>query len=229
MLGLRRMTQSARTRIPGVWIFIAFISFVSGLVMPYLEGRSNSLWVVPPMLPASVVPLLALLVSLIALAWCWIRSLLAKRDSLAVSAMLSLAVVMFGISIILPDSYLFHRGFRHYAKTVLTADEWRSIARLAQERLGPEGRLPGPDKNLWDEKEHRALWSDLCAATQIQKLDPSLMIFVRPEETEVVWGGALEGHRGVIILTGKGGDEQRGRLSQTMFIADDITTFISAD
>lgn len=193
--------------------------------MPYLEGLSNSLWVVPPMLPASIVPFLALFVSSIALAWCCIRSLLTNRSLLAVSVMLALAVVMFGTSIILRQSYLFHRGFRNYAKTVLTADEWRSISRLAQERLGPEGKLPGPDKNLWDEKEDRALWSDLCAATQIRKLDPSLMICVRPEKTEVVWGGALTGHRGIIIFTGKDGAEQRGGLS----IADDITTFISAD
>ncbi len=216
-------------RIPAVWFILAFVSFASGLVIPYLEGRSNSLWVVPPMLPASALPFLLLFVSSVALAWCWIRSLLAKRDAVAVSVMLSLAVVLFGTSIHLRPSYLFHRGFRHYAKTVLTADEWRSISRLAQERLGPEGRLPGPDKSLWDEKEHRAFWSGLCGATQIQKLDPSLMIFVRPEETEVVWGGALAGYRGVIIFTGKSGDEQRGSLSQTMFIADDIATFVGAD
>ena len=223
------MTQCAKTRGPAIWVFIAFVSFVSALVIPYLEGRSNSLWVIPPMLPASALPFLTLFVSSVALAWCWIRSVLAKRDAVAVGVMLSLALVLFGTSILLRPSYLFHRGFHQYAKTILTAEEWRSISRVAQEHLGPEGRLPGPHKNLWDEKMHRASWSDLCAGTQIQKLDPSLMIFVRPEETEVVWGGALAGHRGVIIFTRKGGDDQRGRLSQTMFIADDIATFVSAD
>jgi hypothetical protein len=224
------MTQCAKTRMPAVWIFIALISFVSSLVIPYLEGRSNSLWVVPPMLPGGALPFLLLFVSSVALAWCWIRSVLAKRDAVAVGVMLLIAVVLFGTSIITLHSFnIFHRGFRRYAETVLTADEWRSISRVAQERLQPEGELPGPRKNLWDEKEHRALWSDLCGATQIQKLDPSLMIFVRPEETEVVWGGALTGHRGVIIFTGKGGNDQHGRLSQSMFITDDITTFISGD
>ena len=99
---------------------------------------------------------------------------------------------------------------------------------MAQERLGPEGQLPGPEKNLWEEKEHRALWSDICGGTKIQKLDPSLVIFVRPEETEVVWGGALVGHRGVVIFTRKGGDDHGAGLSRTIFIADDIATFVSA-
>jgi hypothetical protein len=55
------------------------------------------------------------------------------------------------------------------------------------------------------------------------------MIFVRPEETEVVWGGALAGHRGVIIFTNRRGKIQHGQLSQTIFIEDDIATFVSAD
>ena len=228
-LASEHMTQCAKTKIQSGWFLIAVISFVSALVLPYLEGRSNSLWMIPPMLPATVLPFLLLFVSSVALAWCWIRSILAKHDSFAVGVMLSLAVVLFVSSIILRPSYLFQRGFCHYAKTVLTADEWRSISRVAQGCLGPEGRLPGPDKNLFDEKEHRALWSNLCRSTQIQKLDPSLMIFVRPEETEIVWGGALAGHRGVIVFTSKSGNDHQGRLSQAMFIAHDIATIVSAD
>ena len=223
------MIQSAKTRIPSVWISIAFISFLSGLVIPYLEGRSNSFWVMPLMLPASLFPFVLLFVSSAALAWCWIRSVLAKRDVIAVGVMFSLSVVLFGTSIKLRPSYLFHCGFHHYAKTILTTDEWRSISRVAQERLGPEGKLPGPEKNLWDEKEHRALWSELCGATAIQKLDPSLMIFVHPEETEIVWGGALVGHRGVIVFTSTRGHDERGQTTQAKFIADDIATFVSAD
>ena len=222
------MIQSAKTQIPFIWISVAFISFLSGLLIPYLEGRSNSFWVMPLMLPASLFPFVLLFVSSVALAWCWIRSVLAKRDVIAVGVMFSLSVVLFATSIILRPSDLFHCGFRHYAKTILTADEWRSISQVAQERLGPEGQLPGPEKNLWEEKEHRALWSDICGGTKIQKLDPSLVIFVRPEETEIVWGGALVGHRGVVIFTRKGGDDHGAGLSHTIFIADDIATFVSA-
>jgi hypothetical protein len=181
------------------------------------------------MLPASLFPFVVLFVSSAALAWCWIRSVLAKRDVIAVGVMFSLSVVLFGTSIKLRPSYLFHCGFHHYAKTILTTDEWRRISRVAQERLGPEGKLPGPEKNLWDEKEHRASWSGLCDATAIQKLDPSLMIFVRPEETEIVWGGALVGHRGVIIFSNKRADEHQSQMPQAKFIADDIATFVSAD
>lgn len=223
------MTKFAEMKGRVIWTFVALVSFASGLLMPYFEGRSNSWWAIPPLLPADLLPLLLLFVACVILLSSCVRSVVSKRHTVVTAWMFFICLMLFVVRLAVRPADLFHRGFHHYAKTVLTADEWRSISRLAQERLGPEGRLPGPDKNLWDEKEHRALWSDLCGATQIQRLDPSLMIFVRPKETEVVWGGALAGHRGVIILTGKGGDEQRGRLSQTMFVADDITTFVSAD
>jgi len=202
-----------------IWTFIALVSFASGLVVPYVEGCSNSLW-----FPGDLLPLLLLFVSCIVLLSGWIRSIVSKRHVVATGLMLLISLLFFCASFMLRPADLFHLGFNHYAKTVLTSDEWRSISRFAQDHLKPEGQLPGPNKNLWNEKEHRALWSELTAATQIQKLDPSLMIFVRPGETEIVWGGALAGHRSIIIFTHKG--DQSPRVS---FIADDIATYISAD
>jgi hypothetical protein len=219
------MIQYAKARIPTVWFVLALISFVAGLAIRYWESRSNSIWMGPSGFPATLFPILLLLVSSIALGWCWLWSVLKKRDAGAVGGMFLLTIGLFVTSFALrPD------GFPQYVRTVLTGEEWRSLARLAQARLGPEGRLPGPDKNLWEEEKHRALWSEFCGATQIQKLDPSLMIFVRPDETEVVWGGALTGHRAVIIFNnGKKRDVPLGRHTTYTFIADDIMTVVGPD
>jgi hypothetical protein len=193
--------------------------------MQYWESRSNSIWMGPWGLPPVLFPLLLLLLSVVALGWCLLWSVLKDRDAGAVGGMFLLAVGMFVTSFVLhPD------GFPQYARTVLTAEEWRSIARLAQARLGPEGQLPGPNKNLWEEEKCRVLWSEFCGATQIQKLDPSLMIFVRPEETEIVWGGALAGHRAVVIFNdGKKRDVSPRRHTAYTFIADDIMTVVGPD
>ena len=176
-------------------------------------------------LPGGLFPLLLLLVSSIALGSCWLLAVLKKRAAGVAGGMFLVAAGLLITSFLLrPD------GFAQYAKTVLTAEEWRSIARLAQARLGPEGRLPGPEKNLWEEEKHRALWSEFCGATQIQKLDPALMIFVRPEETEVVWGGALAGHRAVIIFkNGKRSNVPLSRHTRSTLIAADIMTAVGPD
>jgi hypothetical protein len=223
------MSKLARLAWPIIWICISVASFISALVIPYMEGRSNEWWTVPPFLPVDIFPFIALFVCSIALLLFWIRSFSIKRDSASLGMMFLLGVLLLGINIVLRSPYLFQRGFSRYAETVMTADEWRNISRHAQERLQPEGQLPGPDKNLWDEKEHRALWTELCSATSIQKLDPSLMIFVRPEETVIEWGGALEGHRGVIIFTDKRENDHRSSFSQDTFIAHDIAVYISPD
>ncbi len=212
-----------------IWTIVALVSCASGVLLPYLEGRSNSWWVIPPLLPADLLPLLSLFVACVVVLSKCVRSVVTKCHVVATAWLLFICLTLFVVRLAIRPADIFHRGFHDYAGSVLTADEWRSISRVAQQRLLPEGQLPGPRKNLWNEKEHRVLWSDLCRTTPIQKLDASLMIVVRPEATEVVWGGALAGHRGVIIFTGKPADDRRGRLAATSFVADDIKTFVSTD
>jgi hypothetical protein len=223
------MTTFAEMKGRVLWTFGALLSFASGLLMPYCEGRSNSWWAIPPLPPADLLPVLVLFVACAVLLSSCVRSVLSRRRVVTTAWLFCICLTLLVVRLGVRPADLFHRGFHHYAKSVLTADEWRSISRVAQERLRPEGRLPGPRKNLWDEKEHRALWVDLCGTTQIQKLDPSLMILVRAQETEIVWGGALTGHRGVVIFTGSPAEDQRSRWSATLFITDDIATFVSAD
>jgi hypothetical protein len=218
-----------RTKTQTIWFFITLISFITRLLIPYLEGRSNSLWVIPPLLPVDLLPFLFLLLSCIVLLSLWVRSMLAKCPTVAATSMSLTSLLLLAASFTIRPAECFHCGFRDYVEGVLTIGEWRAIAQFAQAHLPPEGKLPGPRKNLWNENDHRALWSALAAATQIQKLDPSLVIFVIPERTELMWGSALVGHRGVVISSAKNETDQRGGLSRTMFVAEDIATFMSAD
>jgi hypothetical protein len=207
-----------------IWTLIALISFASYVVIPYWEGLSNSWWSLPPMLPADLLPFLLLFVAGLVLLRHWARALYFKRHVLAVTGMFFVSLLLFGLGFAVRPAALFQRGFSQYAKRVLTADEWRAISRLAQEQIQPGGSLPGPHKTLWEETEHRALWSRFTATTQIQKLDPTLVIWVSPESTNIEWGGALTGHRSVTVFTHKG-----GQLPDATFIAEDIATWVTAD
>ncbi len=231
----KRTSASRQFGIRIIWTVFAIISFISALVMPYCEGRTNSLWIVPPMFPSSILPWVWLRLSCIVLFVLCIRSLLARRQMMITSLMFLVSLILFGSWFKMRPAAIFQRGFNGYVKTALTAEEWRDIGRFARTNLLPEGTLPGPGKNsLWDEKEDRALWSALYASTQIGRLDPALTIYTNAGETEIEWGGTLEGHWGVIIFASKADAHQdpaapRGSYARTNFIEDDIATFISSD
>ena len=142
------MTKSAGMAGPVKWMIVAMISFSLRLAMPYLEGRTNSWWAIPPMLPADLLPPVLMFVSSIVLFSNWIRAAVAKRPALTAASLFFVSLLLLGFSFTVRTADIFHRGFLQYAKHVLTADEWRSISRFAQEHLQPEGRLPGPRKNL---------------------------------------------------------------------------------
>jgi hypothetical protein len=211
---------------PIIWVLISLASFILVPVMPYFEGRTNSVWVFPPLLPADILPPFFILVSAVALFFCWIRSIRTKHRSFEVALMFCASLVFFLGCFAVDRADLYGLGFHSYAKNILTADEWRSISRFAQAHLKTGEVLHGPSKNLWDEKNERALWTELAAATRVQKLPSSLVIFVHPDCTTVVWGGALTGHRGVIIATGDGAAFQHGKSPHTRFITEDIATSI---
>jgi len=56
-----------------------------------------------------------------------------------------------------------------------------------------------------DEDAYRTNWNALANSTPIGKLDSWMVIFNHADKVEIVWGGALAGHWGVIIQkTGSG-------------------------
>lgn len=138
-------------------MIVVIIAFGLRFSMPYLEGRTNSWWAIPPMLPADLLPLLLMFFSSFVLFLNWIGTLTGKRPALAAASLFFFSLLLLSVGFAVRTRDLFHRGFFQYANHVLTADEWRSISQFAQAHLQPEGQLPGPRKNLWEESEHRKL------------------------------------------------------------------------
>jgi hypothetical protein len=206
-----------------VWTLAAFLSFVAGVSMPYFEGRSNSIWAIPPMLPAGILPLLLHLIACIALLGRAVRSLRSKQHRLATFGLCFASIFLFVLFLKIPHRKLYQRGFSEYAKIAMTSDEWRNLSRFAQGRLKEGEPLWGPGKSLGTETD-KALWSEFVAATEIRKLPSSLMIFVTPDETTIEWGGALVGHRYVRIFT-----HPSEPLPELTYIADDIAVGLEED
>jgi hypothetical protein len=195
--------------------------------MPYCEGLKNSIWVVPPLLPAELVPLLLLFLNAVIFFFCMIHSLIKKHNVLAMTLMFLVSLLFFVGSFFIDHQRIYLYGFKNYAKDVLTTEEWRSISRFAQTHLKPGDYLRGPEKTVQDDGE-RKLWSQFTNQTQIQKLGPYVMISIPdPGRTEIEWGSALVGHRAVIICSNTNdisppNDVFRGPL----FFAPDIAVYI---
>jgi len=209
---------------PVLWAIVASFAFVTGELLPYVGGRIN-FW----LFPVDLVPPQLLLLCCAMLFALLVRSLVVKRDLKRSVQMVCVAVAFLIGRFAVRPADIFHRGFANYARNALTADEWRAIARLAQDKLGPSGWLPSPKKNLWEESEHRALWSEFTAKTKIQKLTPALVLSVQPGRTSVTWGSALVGHRSVTIYANGIRDVQSEDVANTIRIAGDIVTQISSD
>jgi hypothetical protein len=223
MIKLRKMGN------PMVCFLISLASLMAALVMPYCEGRSNSVWVIPPLLPAELLPFVLLFASCGALGFYWVRSLVARRHAFAVGLVFLASLLFFGVWFGIDRANLYQLGFRDYAKNALTPDEWRNISRYAQKNMVVGVPFSETSKYLWDQKSYDQFWSGLTNATPIRKLAPSFAIIVRPESTEIVWGGALTGHRGVTI-TANGNDGFKTRKPpRAMFIAPDIAVGLDSD
>ncbi|HEX3625575.1 MAG TPA: hypothetical protein VH280_09125 [Verrucomicrobiae bacterium] len=152
-------------------ISLSVLSFILAIVMPYCEGRTNSVWVVPPLLPADLVPYFLLFLSA-AILFCYtVGSLIGKRNIIATALMFLVSLLLFFGWSSINRQGLYLLGFRNYAKNILTVEEWRSISRFAQKSIEPGGRLWGPAKTRQNDSE-QILWSGFTNHTQIQKLGP---------------------------------------------------------
>ena len=179
------------------------------------------------MLPAYILPALLMFVSWIFFLLSWIPLIISKRHVAVTTLLFVGGLVFFSASIRMCHAYLYQRGFCHFAKTVLSADEWRSISRVAQEQIKPEGSLFGPGMNHWAARADRDVWSKIAASTKIGKLEPSLMIFVRANATDIIWGGELTGNRGVRIFTKKSDENVEGHQLREVFITEDIAVVVA--
>ncbi len=189
------------------------VSTSSTLYLHYADGRTNgaNMWgyffLLIAAISAALLTVLLLVVTLIV-------ALVKGRERRTVAWLTGVAVLFLLLPFMVKPQILFQAGFRAHIKSSVTPDELRQIAATVQEMLPDDGRLPGPKKeSLWREEQHRPMWRKLAQTTQIQKLDPSLVIFKHGGTVELDWGGALAGHWGVEIDTGaepRDGDIARG-------------------
>jgi len=198
--------------------------FLFYLVMPYILGRINSDWLALPFLPAVVIPLLLMFFGSVALFAFSIRACLTGLHISATISMFIASVALFLASFEVPKADLFQRGFNDYARTILTADEWRQIAGFAQSHFQPGVRFWGP--YVHESDTNNALLPAFNAATPIQKLGTTYSIFVSPKTTEIFWGGALTGHRGVVVFSGQHPSSQDFNYSDLTFVTNDIATYV---
>lgn len=211
------------------FLSVSFLSLISVAVMEYFEGRANATWIVPPLLPAAVVPIFILFLSTVVLFFCMVGSLLARGKVAAASLMFLVSVTLFAVSLAINYPRLYLHGFTHYAKTILTTEEWRNISRVAHAHIAPGDSLREPDPDGVDQDESQlAHWGVITNETQIQKLGPYVTIYVPdPQTTEIESGSSFFGCRGVVIYsnTNNMSPPEDSVDGPPLFFAPDIATF----
>lgn len=198
--------------------------------MAYCEGRANATWMVPPLLPAGVVPIFILFLSTAVLFFCIAGSLRTKGEIIAASLTFLLSLMLFAVSLTINYPRLYLHGFRNYAKTILTTDQWRTISRVAHTHITPGDSLREPDDMDQDENQ-RSRWAEFTNETQIQKLGPYVTIYVPdPQTTEIESGSSFFGCRGVVIYsdTNNISPPKDSIDGSPLFFAPDIATFTVA-
>jgi hypothetical protein len=209
-----------------VLLSLSALSFISTIVMPYCEGRENSIWVVPPLLPAEIVPLLVSFLSTAILLVYLIHSLIKNRDVLESIWTFLVSMFLFIGSFSINHQRIYLSGFKNYAKDILTAEEWRSISRFAQTHLNPGDYVSEVDITFDDRQQK--FWQEFTNQTQIQKLSPDATISVPDRGTTMIeWGGALVGHRAVIIYSNTNDISPPGDVfTGPLFFVPDIAVYI---
>ncbi|HEX3626144.1 MAG TPA: hypothetical protein VH280_12035 [Verrucomicrobiae bacterium] len=212
------------------FLSVSVLSFLSFMVMPYCEGRANATWIVPPLFPAAVVPIFVLFLSTAVLFFCMVGSIRARGNFSAASTTFLVSFMLFAVSFAINYPRLYLHGFKNYAKTILTTDEWRTISRVAHAHITPGDSLREPD-DMDQDKNQQARWAQFRNDTKIQKLGPYVTIYVpNPQTTEIESGSSFFGCRGVVIYsnTNKMSPPEDSVDGPPLFFAPDIATFTVA-
>ncbi len=210
---------------------VSVFSFSSAIVMRYCEGRANTTWMVPPLFPALIVPDFLLFLSTAVLFFCMFGSFRARRNVKAVSLTFSVSFVLFVVYFGVNWPRLYLHGFKNYAKTVLTADKWRTISRAAHAHITAGDSLRKPEE-IDDDASLLARWAVFTNGTQIQKLgqDDTIYVYVPDSQTtEVEIGGSFVGvRRGVVIYsnTNNISPPEDSVNGPPLFFAHDIASFL---
>lgn len=158
-------------------------------------------------------------------------SFIARRNLKAASLTFFLSFMLIVVSFVINWPRLYLHGFKHYAKTVLTADEWRTISRVAHAHMTPGDSFRKPEI-IDDDENQRARWAQFTNETQIQKLGQDDTIYVNvpdTQTTEIEIGGSFVGVlRGVVIYsnTNNISPPEDSLNGPPLFFAPDIAAFL---
>jgi hypothetical protein len=178
---------------------VCMLSAFSIPILSYLEGRFNTVFAIPPMLPAAVVPVLIILICLIIFLFLWQQSFLKRKNRLITSILIGVSILTLFLSYKIMSLPLCGFGLRDYAKNIMSPQDWHILAQQSKEIIGVGSTYYGPQKIIFEKEKHQAKWEQLVSTTKIGKLDAHTMIFVTPVSVEFCWGGALVGHRYIIV------------------------------
>jgi hypothetical protein len=209
------------------FLSVSVFAFISVIVMPYCEGRANATWIVPPLLPAEVVPISVLFLSTAMLFFCMVGSFRVWGKVVAASLTFSVSFALFAVSFTINYPRLYLHGFKHYADTILTTEQWRNISGVAHAHIMPGDSLREPDE-VDQDVHQRARWAEITNETQIQKLGPYVMIYVPdPQTAEIESGSSFFGCRGIVIYadTNNMSPPEDSADGPPLFIAPDIAIF----
>ena len=176
--------------------FAAACAAASFPMIEYVGGRTGFPLCVD-IFPAQIVPFLIRLIALVGLITCLISAMLGKSAKRVPAICLVIAIACFACDWLSSPTRFFKAGFRVRIRRTISADELRTIARVARTEIPMgnvsfrpgEGILPSPGKgSLWNEAEHRKIWDAIVNQTAIGKLDPGLVVLVSSNDVVLSWG-----------------------------------------
>ena len=168
-------------------------------LISYIGGRQG--WpLCVGALPAQLIPVIIQLLCLVALVSLFVKAVSRKTAIIPIMVGLTVGLVFMIGGCSVKNETPFIAGFKECIRENISLAELRTVARVARSQIPVDGYLPSPSKwSLWTEKDHRQSWTVLMNSTVIGKLPRGVVVRVGKQDVELIWGGALPGHWGIVI------------------------------
>jgi hypothetical protein len=196
-------------------------------VIDYFGGRQGMPLIVPPLLPAQIVPFGIGLLALVFLVGTLVASLVARRDRKWTLGALAIAIVAIGVFVSCAE-YLpgFLHGLRDRFVTEVGYAKMREFAREVSHDDFPlvsDGLMHRPDRAGAAAPREQERWDDLVARYPFLGWNgQSGAVVVDEGRVELLWGSALTGHWGFQVSTGASLREPEEDRGTALRVADDI-------
>jgi hypothetical protein len=208
----------------GVAVLLCLLAFP---VIDYLSGRQCMPLIVPPFLPAQIVPFMIGLFALLCLLSTVVVSLVVKRYRRPSVGALTVCIMAIGVAVLWDIRQpKFLRGLRDRFVAEVGYAKMREFAREVSQDgflLVVDGVLRRPGEYGVATPREQEQWDDLVARYPFLGWhEQSGTVRVGEGQVERHWGSALTGHWGFHVSTGaplEAPEDDRGRVLR---VADDI-------